>query len=312
MQNVLITGGAGFIGSHLVESLSEMKVNITVLDDFSNGSNKNLKEYEDKIKIIKFDVSNDDWSSLDKYDVDTIFHLATHPRSFSLQDPIRNTEVNVIGTLKVLDYAKKKKAKVVYTSNSGICGDPQFFPVTEEHPIDCKTPYDANKLVGEYYAKIYYKIHGVYSVIFRLATVYGERQRVNEDLGWRPLIATLVKKVENDQTPVIQWDGEQTRDLIYVKDVVNCLIKGANSENQGGEMFLLSTNNETSVNKALDLICKITGKNISPEYQEKNPGDLRRMILSYDKAKKAFGYEPKFSLEEGIKRYVNWYRNSSD
>ena len=116
MQNVLITGGAGFIGSHLVESLSEMKVNITVLDDFSNGSNKNLKEYEDKIKIIKFDVSNDDWSSLDKYDVDTIFHLATHPRSFSLQDPIRNTEVNVIGTLKVLDYAKKKKAS---TSTTG-------------------------------------------------------------------------------------------------------------------------------------------------------------------------------------------------
>jgi len=310
MQDVLITGGAGFVGSHLIESLIENNVNIIIVDDFSNGSNTNLIDYEDKIKIEKFDISKNDWHLLAKYDIDTIFHLATHPRSFSLQDPIRNSEVNVIGTINVLEFAKKKNAKVVYTSNSGICGDPKFFPVTEDHPIDCKTPYDANKLVGEYYAKIFYKIYGVYSVIFRLATVYGERQRVNEELGWRPLIATLVEKVEKNQTPKIQWDGEQTRDLIYVKDVVNCLIKGANSDNQGGEMFLLSTNKETSVNKVLELICKVTEKQVTPEYQEKNAGDLRRMILSYDKAKKAFGYEPKYSLEEGIKRYVDWYRKN--
>lgn len=310
MKEVLVTGGAGFVGSHLIESLVNENIKVTVLDDFSNGSEKNLQQVKDKIQIEKFDISNTDWNSINKYNPDTIFHLATHPRSFSLQDPKRNMEVNVHGTLNVLEFAKKKDAKVIYTSNSGICGDPQFLPVTEEHPIDCKTPYDANKLVGELYAKIYYKIHGVYSVIFRLATVYGERQRVNEKLGWRPLIATLVEKVEKGETPIIQWDGEQTRDLIYVKDVVDCLILGAKSKDHGGEMFLLSTNTETSVNKAHETVCKTIGKNVTPEYGEMLPGDLRRMVLSYDKAKKAFGFSPKVPVEEGVRRYVEWYRKN--
>jgi UDP-glucose 4-epimerase len=310
MQNVVVFGGAGFVGSHLVEALLKQDKNITVIDDFSNGSQNNLSAVSDKIKVIKFDIVNKDWSSLMSLNPDVIFHLATHPRSFSLQDPIKNADVNVIGMINVLDFAKKKNSKLIYTSNSGICGDPQFLPVTEEHPIDCKTPYDANKLIGEHYAKIYQKIHGLYITIFRLATVYGERQIVNEELGWRPIIPNLVKKLEQNETPIINWDGEQTRDLIYVKDVADCLIKGSESNDQNGEMFLLSTNKETSVNEALRVISEVTGKKITPKYTEKNPGDIRRMVLSYEKAKKAFGYSPKISLKEGVTRYVDWYRNA--
>lgn len=311
MQEVLVTGGAGFVGSHLLEALLKENVNITVVDDFSNGSYDNLKSLKNKIKIIEFDISNSDWSILNDNNPDTIFHLATHPRSFSLQDPRRNLDVNVIGTLNVLEFARKKNSKVIYTSNSGICGDPKFLPVTEEHPEDCKTPYDANKLVGEHYAKIYNKVHGVYAVIFRLATVYGERQRVNEKLGWRPLMANLVKKVESGEIPTIDWDGNQTRDLIYVKDVVDGLILGAKSNDCGGQMFLLSTNIETSVNKVLEIICDISGKNVKPVYGEKIVGDLRRMILSYKKAKTKLGFEPKISVEEGTKRYLDWYRENN-
>jgi len=310
MQNVVVFGGAGFVGSHLVEALLKQGKTITVIDDFSNGSWTNLSAISDKIKVIKFDIVNKDWSSLMDLKPDVMFHLATHPRSFSLQDPIKNADVNVIGMINVLDFAKKKNSKLIYTSNSGICGDPQFLPVTEEHPIDCKTPYDANKLIGEHYAKIYQKIYGLYITIFRLATVYGERQIVNEDLGWRPIIPNLVKKLEQNETPIINWDGEQTRDLIYVKDVADCLINGSESTDQNGEMFLLSTNKETSVNEALRVISEVTGKNIVPKYTEKNPGDIRRMVLSYEKAKKAFGYSPKVSLKEGVTRYVNWYRSA--
>ena len=307
MNDVIVTGGTGFIGSHLIESLLEKNVNVTVVDDNSNGYLKNLDPYLEKIDVVKFDISSPTWSILDNYTPDTIFHLATHPRSFSISDPIRNAEVNVMGTLNLLEFAKKKKSKVIYTSNSGICGEPNFFPVTEEHPIDCKTPYDVNKLIGEYYAKMYFQIHGVYSVIFRLATVYGERQRVNDELGWKPLIPSFVKQIESDKTPIIQGDGEQTRDLIYVKDVVDCLIRGANSDDQGGEMFLVSTNIETSVNKVLELICKIMGKSVTPKYEEAKHGDLKRMVLSYDKAKKILGFSPKYGLEDGIRKYVNWY-----
>jgi len=312
MQKVLVTGGAGFVGSHLIEQLVKENKTITVVDDFSNGSLKNLEPFKENIEIINFDISQKDWGPLEKSEPDVIFHLATHPRSFSLKDPQRNVETNVLGTINVLEFARRKNAKVIYTSNSGICGDPQFFPVTEEHPVNCKTPYDANKLVGEYFLKIYHQIYGLYSVTFRLATVYGERQRVNEKLGWKPLIPTLVKQLEAKQTPIIQWDGEQTRDLIYVQDVVDCLILGAKSTNQGGEMFLLSTNTETSVNEALKKVSEITNKKLMPIYEEKNPGDLRRMVLSYEKAHKAFDYSPKISLEEGIKRYVDWYRKNQD
>jgi UDP-glucose 4-epimerase len=310
MKNVLVTGGAGFVGSHLVETLVKKGINVTVIDDFSNGNKENLNSCLEKIKLINFDVSNSDWSLLNEITPDTIFHLATHPRSFSLSDPKRNLEVNVLGTLNVLEFAKKNNSKFIYTSNSGICGEPKFFPVTEEHPEDCKTPYDANKLIGEHYAKIYHEIYGIYITIFRLAAVYGERQKVNESLGWRPLVATLVQKIISDETPSIQWDGNQTRDLIYVKDVVNGLIKGAESNEHAGMMFLLSTNKETSVNQVFDMICKLTKKEITPKYEEKNLGDLRRMILSYDKAKLAFDYTPEFSLKDGVLRYIEWLKKT--
>ena len=310
MKEALVTGGAGFVGSHLVESLLNKNVKVTVLDDFSNGSDKNLQQVKDKIRMEDFDISSTDWDKFSNIKPDIIFHLATHPRSFSIKDPFRNLTVNALGTLKVLEFAKKQKSKVIYTSNSGICGDPKFLPVTEDHPDDCKTPYDANKLVGENYAKIYHEIHGIYTITFRLATVYGERQRSNQKLGWRPLIPQLVDDIENGREPIINWDGEQTRDLIHVDDIVRALILGAESDNFGGQMFLLSTNTETSVNRAFEIVSKISGKNVKPKYVEKLPGDLRRMVLSYEKAKKAFGFIPKVSVEEGVRRYVEWYRKN--
>ena len=307
MKNVLVTGGAGFVGSHLVETLVKKGIHVAVIDDFSNGNKENLNSCIDEIELIDFDIASSDWGLLDKINPDVIFHLATHPRSFSFSNPKRNLEVNVLGTLNVLEFAKNKNSKFIYTSNSGICGDPKFFPVTEDHPEDCKTPYDANKLIGEHYAKIFHKIYGVYVVIFRLATVYGERQRINEKLGWRPLVAQFVHDVQTGNTPTIYWDGDQTRDLIHVSDVINCLILGAESDDQGGEMFLLSTNTETSINQVLEITSRISGKNIKAKNLEKNPGDIRRMLLSYEKANKAFSYTPKVLVEEGIKKYYNWY-----
>lgn len=310
MKEVLVTGGAGFVGSHLVESLLSKNIKVSVIDDFSNGSDKNLQQIKDKIQMADFDISSTDWTQFNSIKPDVIFHLATHPRSFSIKDPFRNLIVNALGTLNVLEFARKQKSKVIYTSNSGICGDPKFLPVTEDHPDDCKTPYDANKLVGENYAKIYHEIHGVYTITFRLATVYGERQRANQKLGWRPLIPQLVDDIENGREPVINWDGEQTRDLIHVDDIVRALMLGAESEKYGGQMFLLSTNIETSVNKAFAIVSKMTGKNVKPKYVDKLPGDLRRMVLSYEKAKKAFGFSPRVSVEEGVRRYVEWYRKN--
>src|SRR5579875_475698 len=313
MQKVMITGGAGFVGSHLVEALLQDGAEITIVDDFSNSSDRNVKEIGgDKVKLVNKDIVDTDWSSLHSLDPDVIFHLATHPRSFSIQDPMRNMEVNVKGMLNMLEFARKKNSKVVYTSNTGIYGNPPSVPVDESFRDDPFTPYDANKLIGEHYGKIFHKIHGLYFVTFRLATIFGERQKINEKLGWHPVIPEFVQLLLNNRVPTIHWDGKQTRDFTYVKDVVNGLILGAKSNNAAGEVFNLSTNKETSIMEVYQLICKILNKDVKPTAGNALPGDIRRMRFSYDKAKRTLGYEPKYTLEESVRRYINWFQSAKN
>lgn len=305
LKNALITGGSGFVGSHLVEELVKRGVDITVVDDLSNGSTDNLKNVLHYVAFIKDDISRSGFDITGNFDA--IFHLATHPRSFSLADPYRNLEVNAKGMLNILELAKRGGSKVIYTSNSGIYGEPEFLPVDESHPDDPKTPYDATKLIGEHLAKIYFKIYGSPCVILRLATVYGERQRVNEKLNWRPVVAEFVKRAMAAESPVIYGDGDQTRDLIYVKDVVKGLILGAESNSANGELMILSTGRETSINQLLETISEIMGIHIKPRHEASTPGDIRRMVYSFEKAKRLIGYEPDYTIEMGIRNYVKWY-----
>lgn len=307
-SNFLITGGAGFIGSHLAEKLLSEKGNVVILDDFSNGSMDNLEEIKKEVKIIKIDVS----SPLQKikralagHNFDGIFHLACFPRSLSLKDPFRDMEVNAKGTINILEIAKDKKSKVIFTSNSGIYGDPEYLPIDEKHPNKPSTPYDANKLVSEYYMKIYNQIFNVPIAICRLAAVYGERQRVKP--GWKPLIPEFVNKVSKGKSPVICWDGNQTRDFIYVKDVVSGLIRAFLGKTK--DEIILGTGIETSVREAYDLVCKYLMKDIKPGKSDKTPGDIRRMQLSYNKAKKVIGFKPEYKIEQGIKNYIDWYKS---
>lgn len=310
MSKFLVTGGAGFVGSHLVEELVKEKNDVVILDDFSNGSKENISHLQDLIIVNGSITDLPKEVTSQKYD--GIFHLATHPRSFSLTNPFKDLEVNAKGMLNILELAKTQNIKLVFTSNSGICGAPDFIPVDETHKDKPSTPYDANKLVSEHYCKIYNKIYGVKSIIFRLATVYGRRQKVNLKLGWRPLIATLANDVYEGKIPTIFGSGNQTRDLIHVTDIVKGLIRGFYSDVNNAEVFLLSTNTETSVNKVLELILKIANKKLDVHSAPETPGDLPRMCLSYEKAKITLGYEPKVSLEEGIVDYYNWLKKSTN
>ncbi len=306
----LISGGAGFVGSHLSEELVKRGNKVVIIDDFSNGSIKNLKEFKDQATVIKGDISWD-LKKLNKvfksYKFDGIFHLACWPRSLSLEFPKRDLEVNSLGTLNMLEIAKKHKCKLVFTSNSGIIGNPEYLPSDEKHPDKPSTPYDANKLVGEYYCKIYNEIHNVQVGVVRFAAVYGDKQRTKP--GWKPLIAEFVDKISKNKRPVINWDGEQSRDFVYVKDAVQGVLKAFKGETKGGEHYLISTNKETSVNMLFNTVNELLGKKIKPIKKPKTPGDIRRMKLSYNKAKKTFGYQPKYSLKMGVKNYIDWYFN---
>lgn len=310
-KTILITGGAGFVGSHLTEKLLEKGAKVVIVDDFSNGSWENLKNIEDKVTVITFDISKpfkELSDAVGKFRYDGIFHLACFPRSMSLKNPYRDIEVNARGTINVLELARISGSKVVFTSNSGIYGEPEYLPIDEKHPDKPSTPYDANKLVSEYYLKIYNNIYGIPIGICRLATVFGERQRTKED--WKPLIPEFASKLMLDQSPTINWDGEQTRDLIYVKDVVQGLTKAFASDHTNREVFLLSTNRETSVNEIYRIICEALGKKIQPKRAGMVPGDIKKMILSYSKAEKAFGYKPEYTLEQGIINYIKWLKSN--
>lgn len=306
MAKVLVTGGAGFIGSHLSEKLVKLGHRVSILDDLSTGSSDNLVNIKDRVQFVKGSVTRLPQKVVNTK-VDCIFHLATHPRSFSLQDPFTNLQVNAKGMLNVLELARKYKSKVIYTSNSGIYGEPKFLPIDESHPVDPKTPYDANKLVGEYYCTIYSRIYGISTIVFRLATVYGERQRVSERLNWRPVIAEFCSKILSSRVLTVNGDGKQTRDFVYVGDVVQGLIRGFES-NIKNDMFNLSTGVETSLNDLLATIAKITGLKVRSKKAPELVGDIRRMCYSWKKCHDSLGYKPAYSLEDGVRRYISWLK----
>jgi UDP-glucose 4-epimerase len=306
-MNVLVTGGAGFVGSHLVERVIK-EYRTIVIDDLSNGSLTNLRDVRSQIKIMRADVSKE--STFRKVGkVDGIFHLACHPRSFSFSRPTRDVDVNVRGTVNVLEISRKSDAKLVFTSNSGIYGDPKYLPMDEDHPIDCKTPYDVNKYASELQIRAYQKQYNLPVVVCRLATVFGPRQKVNEKLGWRPVVATFLELIADGRPPTIFGDGEQTRDLIYVKDVADGLVRAFKADEANGHVFNLSTEVETSVNSTFNMLCTLLGRDIEPIRGPPSIGDIRRMCCSNAKARKMFNFDIKYPLRDALKEYVAWYKS---
>lgn len=302
----LVTGGYGFVGSHLVERLVRDGHEVTALDNLSNGQHVNLDAVRRDITSYLSNVEQIQ-SAFFNTKFDGIFHLATAPRSSSLKDPMRDIETNCKGMIAVLELAKVHGAKVAFTSNSGIYGSVSNNGSINENSInDPTTPYDADKFVSEYYCKIYHNMYGVRSTIVRFATVYGERQVVNEKLNWRPLVATFVKNVVNGEEVVVNGDGEQTRDLIYVADAVHGVLKAMNSDVDNADVFLISTNVETSVNKVLQHVQNIAALKAKVRHSEPLKGDIRKMKYDYSKAKHRLGFEPTHSVYEGIKRLVEY------
>lgn len=307
-MKLLVTGGAGFVGSHFVELFCHEN-ELTVIDDLSNGSLANIKEVRKRIRLLKIDISNPTVAHSRKIGkVEGIIHLACHPRSFSFKNPTRDVDVNVKATMNVLELARQNDAKLVFTSNSGIYGDPQYLPMDEQHPINCKTPYDVNKYASELQMRTYRMQYGLRAVVCRLATVYGPRQRVNEKLGWRPVVATFLEYLTQGRRPIVFGDGNQTRDLIYVKDVANGLMKAFNSKQADGEVFNLSTGIETSINNLLRMITDALGLSVEAEHGPPSVGDLRRMCCSNEKAKTGFGFEIKYPLKEALEEYAKGYK----
>ena len=303
MEKVVVTGGAGFIGSHLAERLVEQGYQIIILDNLSTGKMENIKELLNNanVEFIQGSV-NDIWLLSQLFsDVSYVFHLAAIPSvPRSVENPQASHEVNVNGTLNVLLAARENGVKkVIYASSSSVYGDTPNLPEKEDMIPRPLSPYAVTKLTGEYYCRVFSQVYKLLTVCLRYFNVYGPRQDPNSQ--YSAVVPKFIQRVLEGQPPFILGDGEQTRDFTFVKDVVEANILMA--ENDASGIVNVSHGESITINKLAKLIINIIGSNVEPIYQEPRLGDVRHSLADISKAR-AYGYEPKYSLEAGLSETI--------
>jgi len=309
-MKVLVTGGAGFIGSNLVDKLISMDKDIIVLDNFDDYyspeiKRKNIQQNIDtkKIKLIKDDIRNDKVLNDILKDVEVVFHLAARPgvRS-SIKNPKIYHEVNVSGTLNLLNACLNSNVKkIIYSSSSSVYGEIEYLPIDEKHPTKPISPYGMTKLAGEEYCRVFSKVYGLNIISLRYFTVFGHRQR--PDMG----IAKFTKSLLQNESPEIYGDGEQTRDFTYIDNVVDANIL-ALKNNTKWDIFNIGGGQRITVNELIKMLNKICSTNIKPTYTSKKVGDINHTWANIEKAKKLLKYEPKIDIKTGVKKYVEWIK----
>ena len=310
MRKVVVTGGAGFIGSHLSEELAELDYHVIILDDLSTGKVENIQPLLKKKNVEFSQGSISDLPLLKKLfqGVHYIFHLAAIPGvPQSIAEPQASHEVNVTGTLNVLLAARDRNIrKLIYASSSSAYGDTPTLPKSEDMPPDPQSPYAVTKLAGEYYCRVFHQVYALATVCLRYFNVYGPRQ--NPSSQYAAVIPRFITDVSNGKPPVIFGDGEQTRDFTFVKDVVRANILAAQGDACG--LFNISRGERFTINRLAELIIELVGNKVEPIHQKPRPGDVRHSLADFSKAR-AFGYEPKYSLEEGLRQTLEEFRLGS-
>jgi len=300
---VIVTGGAGFIGSHLSEELMRRGYCVTILDDLSTGKIGNMEPILTQGNIQFIEGSITDLSLINRLfqNVEFIFHLAAIPSvPRSMEDPLTSHHVNITGTLNVLLAARDNKVKkVVYASSSAVYGDTPTLPKGENMPPNPKSPYAVTKLAAEYYCQVFFEVFGLPIICLRYFNVYGPRQDPSSQ--YAAVIPRFIDRLFKDESPIIFGDGEQTRDFTFVKDVAEANILAAESDATG--VFNIGTGKKVSINELARLITRLISKGIKPIYQEPRPEDIRHSLADISKAKQ-FGYNPKYNLEEGIRETI--------
>ncbi len=305
-EKVVVTGGAGFIGSYIIEEFLNKGYRVKVLDDISTGSLGNLRPYGGSLYYELFTGSINDVDLLTHIiqDAKYVFHMAAfNSVERSIKNPQKAHEVNATGTLNVLNVSRECGVKkVVYASSSAIYGDSRSLPVTESQLPKPLTPYAATKLAGEYYCRIFNTVYGLPTVSLRLFNVYGPRQSAKS--RYAAVVPKFISTVAKGQAPVIQGDGNQTRDLVFVQDVLRAMIMAAESDASG--VFNICSGKETSINDLAGLVLDLMGsQGLEPVHEAARSGEITRSVGDFDLARQAFGYEPSFSLKEGLKATID-------
>jgi UDP-glucose 4-epimerase len=302
-MKVLVTGGAGFIGSHIVDLLVETGCRVSVVDNLSTGLFENINP---RVNFYKIDIRDPDLKeAIARERPEAVIHLAAQVDvQRSLKDPLTDSQINILGAINLLNAcAGNGIARVVYASSAAVYGNPSYLPVDESHPAMPQSPYGVSKYTVEHYLRVYRVISGINYTVLRFANVYGPRQDAAGEGG---VVAIFVDRILKGASPRIFGDGEQTRDFIYVKDVAAASI-AALRRGDGGP-FNVSTGEGLSVNHLFQTLKKITGSPLEQVYKPPRPGDITHSYLANEKTCAALGWRPRYSLEEGLRETVEFYR----
>jgi UDP-glucose 4-epimerase len=315
---VVVTGGAGFIGSHLAEELLKRRYKVIILDDLSTGKLENTRLFikregarstrdklgekpRNSVEFVHGSITDLPLVKNVFQGIDYVYHQAAIPSvPRSIEDPQATHEANITGTLNVLLAAKDNGVKkVIYASSSAVYGDTPTLPKTEDMSPNPQSPYAVTKLAGEYYCQVFHQVYGLPTVCLRYFNVYGLRQDPGSQ--YAAVIPAFIQKVLDNRPPIIFGDGEQTRDFTFIKDVVGANILAAEGDATG--VYNIGRGERISINRLAELVIRLVGNSVAPVHREPKPGDIGHSLADISKARQ-FGYNPRYNLEEGLRETI--------
>jgi len=302
----LITGGAGFIASHLADKLIKNGHKVVIIDDLSSGKKENLNK---KAKFYKADICDKKIKEIFKKEKpEIVFHYAAQiDVRHSTENPIKDAKINILGSINILENCRENKVKKIIFSSTGgaIYGDANVIPTPETYLEFPLSPYGINKLTTEKHLNYFHKVFGIPFIALRFANVYGPRQNSKGEAG---VVAIFCDKMLGGGQPVINGNGKQTRDFVYIDDVVKASILAQNSNKTG--VFNIGTAKETDIKNIFRKIKALALANCEEIYGPKKPGEQKRSCLDFSKAEKTLNWRPEYALDEGLKKTINWFKNA--
>ena len=311
MSVMLVTGGAGFIGSHIAERLVGLDHEVRILDNFSTGREENIEPFRGGIELVRGDIR--DFAAVREAvdGVDVVFHeaaLASVPRS--VDDPVSSNEVNVAGTLNVLKASHAAGVRrVVYASSSSVYGDTPELPKSEHMTPTPQSPYAVGKLAGEHYCRVFPRIYGLDCIALRYFNVFGPRQDPTSQ--YAAVVPIFVTSLLANLSPVIHGDGEQSRDFTFVDNVVAANILAADASEGSGEVLNIACGETVTVNGLFRALREIVGSSVEVHHVDPRPGDVRHSFADITRARDVLGFAPSVGFVEGLERTVSWFREAA-
>ncbi len=313
MKNYLVTGGAGFIGSHIAKKLVKNGEKVRIFDNFETGKRENIESIKDMVEVFEGDLTNLNDCKKAVDGIDYVFHEGAIPSvPKSVEDPLKSHEANIDGTLNILLAARDAKVKrLVYAASSSAYGNPlgseASTPKVETMPARPLSPYALQKFVGEEYCKLFFKLYGLETVCIRYFNVFGPFQ--DPSSPYSGVISLFISALLKDEQPFINGDGETSRDFTFVDNVVHAnLLAMKASDKACGETINVAMSQRITLNKLIEVVNKILGKDIKTIYRDERAGDVKHSLADISKAKELLAYEPFVSFEDGLEKTVEYYK----